>query len=300
MHEHIDFVSSSLKGYRVFKSRDELSAAEAASIRAVVVAGEVELDHSVIATLPNLKLIACLTAGYDGVDIEWARSRGLLVTHAICVNHEEVADHVVAVLLAWHRGILSGDSAVRNGGWRGEEKIVTRSTEGRTLGIVGMGAVGRAVARRCADLRMHVLWWGPNAKPDIGFEQTSDVLSLAERSDVLVIASKADKSNTHLIDGEVLDCLGKEGLLINVARGSLLDERALIDRLESGKLGGAALDVFEREPTPSTKWSGVPNVILTPHTAGATNVVLPKLIHQLQENLDALSHGEELVSPVSM
>ena len=137
-----------------------------ATIGAIVVAGEFPVDHALAESLPKLGLIACFTAGYDGVDLAWASERGLKVSHSPGVNHEDVADHAMGLMLAAWRGLLEGDAIVREGRWRPTEKRITRSLGGHRLGIVGLGAIGEAVARRAAAFGLKIAWWGPNEKPD--------------------------------------------------------------------------------------------------------------------------------------
>jgi lactate dehydrogenase-like 2-hydroxyacid dehydrogenase len=300
VHEHIGFLAAELSGrYDVFKGWEPIPQEARQRITAIVVAGEVPLGNDFVSSFPSLRLIACFTTGYDGIDVAWAKARGLQVTHAVGANSEDVADHALGVLIAWERDLITGDRLVRSGKWDAKKKIITRSLEGLSVGIVGMGAIGQAIASRCIPFRMDVSWWGPRPKPNVPFRRTHDLLSLAANSDVLIIASRAEPSNRHMISTEVLDALGSEGLIINIARGSLVDEAALIDALRTGRVGGAALDVFETEPAEPEIWLNVPNVILTPHTAGATSGVLPKLINQLNSNLEAHFAGIELPSPVA-
>ncbi|MBB4291490.1 lactate dehydrogenase-like 2-hydroxyacid dehydrogenase [Rhizobium leguminosarum] len=299
-HEQIGFVADALPAkFEVLKAWEPMSSAEKDSITAIVVAGDVSMENSYLAQFRNLGLIACLTTGYDGVDVFWAADHGIRVTRAVEVNHEDVADHAMGLLIAWTRELTTGDAMVRAGAWNASVKVVTRSLSELSVGIVGMGAIGKAVASRCLSFGMPVFWWGPREKEDVPFRRASDLESLARDNNVLIVASSADKSNRHMISGRVLDELGPDGLLVNVARGSLVDEEALIERLKLGRLGGAALDVFEQEPTDPTKWRGVPNIILTPHSAGATQAVLPRLVAQLISNLEAHFGGRELVTPIA-
>ena len=266
-------------------------------IRAVVVAGEYPLDLAALERLPNLELIACFTAGYEAIDLDWARRRGLPLSHAPGVNHEDVADHALGLILAARRQIVSGDRQVRAGEWTAASKTITASLSGQKVGIVGLGHIGRAVAERCAPFRMEVRWWGPNARQD-DWPRMDGLLDLARWADVLVVACRADEGNRGLISGEVLDALGPQGLLVNVARGQLVDEDALIAALGDGRLGQAALDVFAEEPTDPTRWAEVPNVVLTPHTAGATTAGVQGMLMLLMQNLEAHFAGEPLKTPI--
>jgi lactate dehydrogenase-like 2-hydroxyacid dehydrogenase len=272
---------------------------EAASgIRALLVAGEFPIDKAFAESLPHLGLIACFTAGYDGVDIEWARARGLKVSHSPGVNHEDVADHAMGLVLAAARRIAEGDRAVRTGEWRATEKTITGSLTGQRLGIVGLGAIGEGIARRAEAFGLAVSWWGPNEKPDVKWPRVASLVELARGSDILVVAARAEASNAGLISREVIEAVGPQGLLVNVARGQLVDEDALIAALKDGRLGMAALDVFATEPTAAARWADVPNTVLTPHTAGATTAALPKMVALTLANLRRFFAGEPLVNPV--
>lgn len=266
-------------------------------IGALIVAGEFPLDKALIETLPGLKLIACFTSGYDGIDLDWCRARGLPVTHAPGVNHEDVADHAMGLILAARRRIAEGDRVLRGGEWRPDSKIITPSLKGQRLGIVGLGAIGEALARRAEPFGMTIRWWGPREK-DSPWPRSASVQDLAHDSDILVLACRADESNRGLISESVITALGPQGLLVNVARGQLVDEDAVIAALKSGRLGGAALDVFEAEPTDPARWIEAPHTVLTPHTAGATQEAVQGMLMLLVQNLSAAFAGEPLKTPV--
>jgi lactate dehydrogenase-like 2-hydroxyacid dehydrogenase len=268
------------------------------TIGAIVVAGEFPVDQALAESLPNLGLIACFTAGYDGVDLVWAAERGLKVSHSPGVNHDDVADQAIGLMLAAWRGLMEGDAIVREGRWRPTEKRITHSLGGRRLGVVGLGAIGEAVARRAQTFGLRVAWWGPNEKPDAAWPRAVSLVALAEASDILIVAARAGADNRKLVSRQVIEALGPQGLLVNVARGQLVDEDALIAALTSGALGMAALDVFETEPTPAERWAEVPNVVLSPHTAGATSAALPKMVALTRENLRRFFAGEPLANAV--
>lgn len=295
---HLAPLSSFLESqYEVYRLWEGPPLEAERDIRALIVAGEHPLDKGLVERLPNLSLVACFTSGHEGIDVDWCRARGLAVSHAPGVNHEDVADHALGLILAARRSIVEGDRAVRGGDWRRDARTITPSMKDAKLGVVGLGAIGRAVAQRAATFRMDIRWWGPREK-QADWPRMASLIELARWADVLVVACKADESNRGLIDREVMTALGPEGLLVNVARGVLVDEPVLIELLKSGTLGAAALDVFEEEPTPADRWRDVPNVVLTPHTGGATQAAVPAMLGLLLQNLSAHFAGQPLVTPV--
>ena len=297
MQRHLAPLTAFLESqYDVYRFWEGPPVEAAHDIRALVVAGEFPLDKPLIESLPNLQLIACFTSGYDRIDVAWCRARGLAVTHAPGVNHEDVADHALGLILAARRQIAAGDRALRAGGWTVDAKTITPSLNGQRLGVVGLGHIGEAVARRAEVLRMAVKWWGPRDKA-AAWPRAGSLLELARDSDILVVACKADDGNVGLISQEVIEALGPDGLLVNVARGQLVDEAALIAALKDGRLGQAALDVFEDEPTDAARWAGVPNTVLTPHTGGATTEAVQGMLRLLMQNLEAAFAGEPLKTP---
>ncbi|WP_395945435.1 2-hydroxyacid dehydrogenase [Brevundimonas sp.] len=298
MQPHLAPLSPFLESaYAVYRFWEHPPLEAAHDIRALVVAGEAPLDKALIERLPNLDLIACFTAGYDGIDLDWCRQRGLPVTHAPGVNHEDVADHALGLILSARRQIVSGDRDVRSGAWTAERRTITASLGGQTVGIVGLGAIGKAVAARALAFRMKVVWWGPRPK-SVDWPRADSLLDLARASDILVVACRADETNRGLISREILDALGPDGLLVNVSRGQVVDEDALIAALKAGTLGQAALDVFVEEPTDPARWADVPNLVLTPHTAGATTAGVQGMLMLLMQNLQAHFAGEPLTTPV--
>lgn len=285
-------------GFEVLR-RWDLDPADAGKVRAIVHAGEVPLTPDFLGGLPNLDLIACVSVGYDGVDVAAARASGIEVTHAEGLNAEDVADHAVGLLIASWRNIAAGDRLVRAGGWGDGERMGPRpALRGRKVGIMGLGHIGRAVAVRVEAFGMEVAWWGPNPKPDAGWPRADSLLALAEVSDILVVACRADETNRKAVSRQVIEAVGPRGLIVNVARGSIIDEAELIAALKDGRLGRAALDVFETEPTPAARWADVPGTVLTPHTAGGTLESIPLMVGQAIENVRRRLAGEPLLSPV--
>ncbi|WP_414693940.1 2-hydroxyacid dehydrogenase [Phenylobacterium sp.] len=277
----------------------ELTDDERARVRAIVHAGEFVLTPEFLGSLPALGLIACVSVGYDGVDVPWCRARGIEVTHAEGLNAEDVADHAIGLMLAAWRNLPALDRTVREGRWRQEERLNPQpSLGGRTLGVVGLGHIGAAVARRAEAMRLTVQWWGPREK-EAPWPRAASVLELAKACDILVVAARAEPSNRGLISAEVIEAVGPKGLIVNVARGSLIDEEALVAALKDGRLWRAALDVFAQEPTPPERWADVPGAVLAPHTGGSSSEAIPLMVEQAIDNVRRFLAGKALASPVA-
>lgn len=267
-------------------------------VQAIVHAGEVKLSRDLLAEMPRLGLIACVSVGYDGIDVPWCRAHGIAVSHSQGLNADDVADHAVGSFIAAWRGIVTGDRIVRENRWTHAERMRPRpGLMGKTAGIVGLGHIGEAVAKRVEPFGMTVSWWGPNDK-ESRWPRAQSLLALARDSDALFVCCRGDAANHHLISQAVIEALGPRGCLVNVARGSVVEEDALIAALKDGRLGMAALDVFETEPTPAARWADVPNTVLTPHTAGGTLESIPRMVGQTLENLKRFFNEEPLLSPV--
>jgi lactate dehydrogenase-like 2-hydroxyacid dehydrogenase len=252
-----------------------------------------------IAALPTLGLVAVIGSGFEAIDVKGLRARGVEVTHSPNANHEDVADHAVGLMIGAVRKLMDGDRRVRAGEWiKDRHAPPTRSIRTLQVGVVGLGAIGLAIAERLRPFGCKIAWWGPRPKPEAPFAYVDSLLKLAEESDVLMIAHRADESNKGLIGAEIIAALGPRGVLVNIARGSAVDEDALIEALKSGALGGAALDVFEQEPTPAERWRDVPNVVLTPHTAGGGDASLAAMTGMVAENIRRFFAGEPLANPV--
>jgi lactate dehydrogenase-like 2-hydroxyacid dehydrogenase len=277
----------------------ELSDDERTRVRSIVHAGEVALTPEFLSTLPGLGLIACVSVGYDGIDVGWCRERGIEVTHARGLNAEDVADHAMGLMLAAWRNIPALDRTVHEGRWVQEERIgLQPSLGGRTLGVVGLGHIGAAVARRAEAFRLSVQWWSPRAK-DAPWPRAESLLALAQASDILVVCARAEAANRGMISAEVIEAVGPKGMIVNVGRGSLIDEPALREALKAGRLWRAALDVFAQEPTPAEAWADVPNAVLTPHVAGSSNEAVPLMVAQAIDNVQRFLAGQPVASPVA-
>lgn len=269
-----------------------------ASVEAAVVIGSIGLPAPIMSALPNLKLIAGFGVGYDGVDLETAKARGIAVTNCPNINHEDVADVAMALILSCARHIAAGDHFVRDGKWTSPVSFPPpKRVSARKLGIVGLGAIGDAIARRAQAFGMEIAWFGPRPK-DAPWRYEPDLHALATWADVLALALRPDPGTEKMIDARILSALGPEGMLVNVSRGSVVDEDALIAALKTGTLGSAGLDVFETEPSPAARWRDVPNTTLTPHFGGGTRESIMASAQLVLENIRRHYAGEELATRV--
>jgi lactate dehydrogenase-like 2-hydroxyacid dehydrogenase len=274
-------------------------AAVAPSIRAVACAGDSIVPGELIARLPALEIIAVMGVGYDGVDLAAAGARGVRVTNTPDVLNDDVADLAIALMLCAARQLPAADRYVRAGEWEAKGPMpLQRKMSGARCGIVGMGRIGKAIARRALSFDMGIAYTARSAKPELPYRFVRDVKALAEQSDFLVLITPGGAGTKHLVDAAVLRALGKKGILVNVARGSVVDEAALIEALEQGVIGGAALDVFENEPRVPERLKALPHVVLLPHVGSATTATRQAMADLAFANLQAHFAGQPLLTPV--
>jgi hydroxypyruvate reductase len=284
---------------KIALARESLAADVAARVRALATEANNGADRALIARLPKLEIISVFGVGVDAVDLAAARERALAVTNTPRVLEDEVADLAIGLMLASARQIVFADRFVREGRWQNGPIGFGRSVGGKTMGVVGLGGIGRAIADRGVAFKMRVLYYGPRRKPDAPFAYVPDLIDLARQSDFLMVACKGGPETKHLVSAKVLDALGPQGTLINVARGSVVDETALIDALAKGRLGHAALDVFERAPYVPEALLALPNVIVQPHH-GSASVETRRAMGQLMiDNISAQLAGQPLLTPVA-
>jgi hydroxypyruvate reductase len=284
--------------YRVFgplaRSAPEAIPPEARGARALVTLGGFSTDAAMIAALPELGLICCYGTGYEGVDRQAAKARGILVTHAGDSNSTAVAEFAMGLVIAAARRMVQGDRKVRAGGWTslGLERVpITPGLSGKRLGIYGMGTIGRKLAARAEPFEMEIGYHNRTPRTEVAYRYLPSLMALAEWADVLVIAARASAENRRAVDAGVLRALGKEGVLVNIARGVLVDEAALCDALEGGVIAGAGLDVYEDEPHVPDRLKVLENVVLTPHMAAVARSAQRAQRDMLAENLAAFFAG---------
>jgi hydroxypyruvate reductase len=252
--------------------------------------------EAAMASLPDLGLIACQGVGLDRIDLAAAHRRGIAVAHTPDVLTEDVADFAVALMYGVARKVVEADNFVRAERWLLERMQTSMRLHGKTAGVVGLGRIGAAVARRAQGIGMQVLWHGPRPKPGITWEYVPDLRTLAQRSDILLLTVPGGADTKHLVEANVLDALGPRGILVNVARGSVVDEAALLTALEKGHIGGAGLDVFATEPNLDPRFLEVRNVVLAPHYASLTHENRADMIAMILDNIAAWRDGRPFLN----
>ena len=271
----------------------------AAQVRAIAASGESRVDRELIARLPALELISVFGVGYDGIDVAAARERGVAVTHTPNVLNDDVADLALGLLLAVARRIPQADRWVRDGRWRREGPMpLARKLSGSRLGIVGLGRIGQAIAKRAEAFGMSIAYTARTRKDAVAYPYFPSPEALAREVDFLVVITPGGAGTRKLIDARVLDALGPDGYLVNVARGSVVDEAALIEALQHQRIAGAGLDVFEDEPNVPEALVALDNVVLTPHVGSATWQTRRAMMDLAFGNLEAHFAGRPLLSPV--
>lgn len=254
--------------FTVHKLSDGSYPAEA--ITHIATNGHAGVPADVMAALPNLKMISCYGVGYDAIDVNAAKARGVMVTHTPNVLNAEVATTAVMLMMACYRELLRDDAWVRSGDWETKGNApLTRSVDNQTVGILGLGRIGQAIADKLAPFGTTVVYHSRSEK-DVPYRYYGNLEEMARDVDCLICITPGGPSTNKIVNRAVIEALGPEGTLINVSRGSVIDEAALVTALQDGKLGWAGLDVFEAEPKVPAQLCALPNVVLLPHVGSAT------------------------------
>ncbi|MBL8669065.1 MAG: 2-hydroxyacid dehydrogenase [Alphaproteobacteria bacterium] len=291
------------KSYRVHRlweaaDKDKLLREIGPSVRAIATDGHRGASSAVMAALPKLEIISCFGVGVDAVDLPAAKARGVKVTNTPDVLNDDVADLALGLMLAVYRTLPLADRFVREGRWLQGPLPLNRKLTGQRLGIVGLGRIGLAVAKRAAGFDMSIAYHNRKRRTDVPFAFHADAVSLARNVDVLCLTCPGGAETRHLVNAQVLDAMGPQGVLINVARGSVVDEPALVKALAEKRIAAAGLDVFEAEPRAPEALFKLDNVVLTPHIASGTTQTRAAMADLVTENLRRHFAGEPLKTPL--
>ncbi|ORM68318.1 2-hydroxyacid dehydrogenase [Pantoea rwandensis] len=275
-----------------------LSPENAHEIEIILASGESIVDDVLINTLTSLRLIAVFGVGYDGIDIRAAQQRDISVTNTPDILTDDVADLAIGLMLSVARRINDAQRFIERGDWQNGSYPPAVKISGKRLGIVGFGRIGRAVARRAQGFSMQISYYSRSQSAAEGVTYSPSLVTLAENSDVLMVCASGGKESHHLINKEVLDALGPDGIIINVARGSVIDEGALLEAINTHRIGGAGLDVFADEPHAPQAFYHRDNVVITPHIGSATQATRAAMAKLVMDNIAAFQAGQPLLTPV--
>ena len=279
--------------YYASSHKPGLLAAEGARIRGLVQGGGTVTPTSLLDALPKLEIVSVFGVGYDGVPVDYCRERGIKVTNTPDVLTDDVADVAVALIMMTGRGFVRLNRFVHAGGWLKQGPELTTKLAGRTVGILGLGRIGKAIAQRVGAMGMQVAYTGRKPQ-DVPYRFLPDLKALAAASDFLVVACPGGPATKNLVDAGVLAALGSKGTIVNIARGSIIDEPALVKALADGTIKGAGLDVFADEPNIPAPLLAMDNVVLLPHVGSATRETRQAMGDLCKANLDAWFAGKPL------
>jgi lactate dehydrogenase-like 2-hydroxyacid dehydrogenase len=282
------------------KDRDGLIAQVRDRVRGIVsgALARAPINAGFMQQFPKLEIIAHMGVGYDLIDAKWAATQNIVVTNTPDVLTEEVADLSIGLLLATVRQIPQADLFLRAGKWRGGIFPLTTSLQGRRLGILGLGRIGKAIGKRAEAFGMSVAYHGRTCQTDVTYEYYPTLVGLAEACDLLMIVAPGGADTRNIVNAEVLDALGPNGILINVARGSVVDEKALIAALRDGKILSAGLDVFADEPRVPQELIDMDHIVLLPHVGSASRETRLAMGQLALDNLLAWASGKPALTPV--
>ena len=288
--------------HRLFEAADKTAflKTHGPSVRAIATRGELGASRELIEACPALEIISVYGVGYDAVNLEAARARNIPVTNTPDVLTDDVADLGIGMMLCLSRGMVAAERWVRDGSWAAQGIYpLQRKVTGKRAGILGLGRIGFEVARRLQGFGMDIAYSSRAPKPEAkGWTYVADPVALAAQSDFFFVTLAANAATRHIVNAKVIEAIGAEGMLINISRAANIDEEALLEALENGKIGGAALDVFEGEPKLNPRFLTLQNVLLQPHHASGTFETRKAMGKLLRDNLMAHFEGSPLPTPV--
>lgn len=279
--------------------RDALLSDHANDIRAIATRGELGASAALMASLPKLEIVCCYGVGTDAIDLTYAKANGIRATNTPDVLTNDVADFGIGLLLAAARQIPQGHAYVHSGAWSSANMGLVTRLCGKKLGIAGMGRVGAAVARRAAGFDCEISYFDVNRRADLPYAYKDSLVALASDVEFLIVTLAGGESTKGIINAEVLAALGLDGIVVNISRGSTMDEAALLDALERKTIKGAALDVFWNEPKIDPRFLALDNVVLQPHHASGTTETRKAMGQLVRDNLAAHFAKAPLLTPVA-
>jgi lactate dehydrogenase-like 2-hydroxyacid dehydrogenase len=266
-------------------------------IEGIITRSNIVISEELISTLPHLKVISTAGVGYDLISVKFANDRGIIVTNTPGVLDAAVCELAVCIMLGLIRKLPAADRFVREGKWRTQAFPMATSLSGKAVGIVGLGRIGQGIASRLSPFGVDLLYSG-SLRPQFPYSHFPDLRSLASAADILFVCVPGGAATRKLIDASVLEALGPEGFIINISRGTVVDESALIQALKAGKIKGAGLDVFNDEPDINPEFLTLPNIVLTPHLGSATQETREAMLRLALDNLQAVLSGASALTPV--
>ncbi|MFW2367605.1 MAG: 2-hydroxyacid dehydrogenase [Desulforhopalus sp.] len=285
--------------YDVYHLEEAAALINSAVCEVIVSSSGYRIDAATLAKFPTVKLVANFGTGVDLIDLNYCLEHDIAVSHTPGVLTEDVADLALTLILTTLRKVVAADRFARKERWLKQQFGLTRSVRGLNVGIIGMGEIGREVARLCTAFGTEIGYFGPHRKP-VDYTYFPELKGLAGWADVLVVACPGGESTQGLVSASILDELGPQGILINIARGSVVDELALVERLVSGTIAGAGLDVFADEPHIPEQLRTLDNVVLQPHLGSATDRTRRKMGNLTLDNVAAYFEGRPLITPFNL
>ncbi len=285
--------------FELVEAADAAAVGRDETVRAIVTRGRTPIDAALLDRLPALETVATISVGYDSIDVAEALRRGIVVSHTPDVLNDEMADFTVGLLLATLRRLPAAERHLREGRWRGGQDFpLSPSLRGRTIGIVGMGRIGTVIARRLEGFDVPISYFARSPRETSSHAYHDSLLSLARAVDTLIVVLPGGPATRHAIDAAILSALGPDGVLINVARGSVVDEAALIEALRRGDILAAGLDVFADEPRVPDALLALDQVVLLPHVGTATHHTRGRMGQLAVDNVAAWFNGRDVLTPI--
>ncbi|QWD81150.1 2-hydroxyacid dehydrogenase [Polynucleobacter sp. MWH-S4W17] len=281
-----------------FHHPDPQAPAPAGNFQAILIRSNTKLPEALVKQIPSIRMVATCGVGYDNLPLAYLKEQGIKASNTPGVLNDAVCELAIGMMLALLRQLPEAQEYVKSTAWSKEPFRLTTTLAGKRVGIAGMGRIGQDLAKRLESFKVEIAYSGPNKKT-LPYTYYPDVQELAKACDILLLACPATPDTANMINAKVLETLGPSGYLINIARGSVVDEGALLYALQHKKIAGAALDVFENEPNPSHEFLTLGNVLLTPHIGSATSETRIAMTNLAVDNLEAFFNQQTLPSEVN-